>query len=276
MLIRISRAEREYQLEKTFRLRMTQQYLLGISLESLPTFLAWTGMVTSLIFIIGNINILVILAITASKIHPVYLVLFSVAVPVTTIINIGMFIYSNKLWRTIKSNDMVGMKTLVKIGCYIMAALEILATTATAAICISAFVLYLFYVFFDILGTLLPPWSDININADMFRSVCAITIVICVLCVLFIIFISLMIHGVRKMEASLVKIYIIFRMTVFIIYTILVLTLLILVIVYLADWYFDWVLALVIVNIFLASSFLYIYSAGFIVLSTTSCSPHHT
>ena len=143
---------------------MTQQYLLGISIERLPTFLAWTGMVTSLLFIIGNLNTLLLslnVGLTSndtseSALFWVLLILY-VAVPVITLINIGMFIYSTKLWRTVKCNDMDGMKTLVKIGCYIMAGLEILATVAAAAICISAFVLYLYYVFFDLLGQLLPP-----------------------------------------------------------------------------------------------------------------------
>ena len=264
---------------------MSQQYLLGISIERLPTFLAWTGMVTSLLFIIGNLNTLLLslnVGLTSNENSESawfwVLTILYVAVPVFTIINIGMLIYSNKLWRTIKSNDMVGMKTLLKIGCYIMAGLEILATVAAAAICISAFILYLFYVFFDIVGHLLPPWSDINIDTltSMFSSILAITIVICVLCVLFIIFISLMIHGVRKMKSFWVKIYIIFRITVFIIYTILVLTAIILVIVYLADWYFRWMLALVIVNMFLFSSFLYIYSAGFIVLQYNIMLAHQT
>ena len=80
-----------------------------------------------------------------------------------------------------------------------------------------------------------------------------------------ILLISLLIHGVRKMKARLVNIYIIFRITVFFIYTVLVFILIILALVAVAGW-MKWMTALGIVNIFLFSSFLYVYSAGFSVL----------
>ena len=140
---------------------------------------------------------------------------------VIILINIGMFIYSNKLWRTIKNNDLVAMKTFVKIGCYIMAGLELLAITA--AICSSVLVLILSLLYI----------GESGIIFTIAVSVLTITIL---LCVIFIIFISLLIHGVRKMKARLVNIYIIFRITVFFIYTVLVFILIILALVAVAGW----------------------------------------
>ena len=222
---------------------------MGISLERLPTFLAWTGLVTSFIFLIGNLNTIPISLFLGWDIeYPRFRKLFYVSVAIFTIINIGMFIYSNMLWRKIKNNDVVGMKTFVKIGCYIMAGLEILASTAAIGI---------FSVFVFVFSFLTE--GDIKIIAISVLAICIL------ISVIFIIFISLMIHGVRKMKACLVNIYIVFRITVFIIYTILVLTLILLALVKFADWY-RLILPVVLANMFLLSSFLYIFSAGFSVL----------
>merc|ERR1719150_1153448 len=45
-------------------------------------------------------------------------------------VNIGMFVYSYKLWKTIVNKNTIGMKTFIKIGCYIIGGFELLVSAA--------------------------------------------------------------------------------------------------------------------------------------------------
>jgi len=119
------------------------RYISGISIIRFASFLAWTGLVISLIFIIGSLDI--ILTPLALGIHHRYSAgcssytetlcgsLYGAGIG-GLIMNIGMFVYSFKLWKAINSDNMMGVRNLIKIGCYIMGALELLTCAASAII----------------------------------------------------------------------------------------------------------------------------------------------
>merc|ERR1712113_625720 len=106
--------------------KMTR-YISGISISRFASFLAWTGLVSSLIFILGSLDM--IFTPLALGIHSysrgcgryyenVFCgSLFGVGAALL-LLNIGMFIYSFKLWRAINNDNMMGMRNLIKIGCY--------------------------------------------------------------------------------------------------------------------------------------------------------------
>merc|ERR1712168_178228 len=111
-------------------------------------------------------------------------------------VNVGMFVFCFKLWNTICQDDLVGMKTFIKIGCYILGGLE-LACYATGLLVIgmlqTGLVDYLLYLTIAIIGV-----STI--------------------------FTSLMIHGVRKFKTYFLNVNISYRILFFTLISIVTLT----------------------------------------------------
>ena len=240
--------------------KMTR-YISGISIIRFASFLAWTGLVTSLIFILGSLDM--IFTPLALDIHrygcgrhyyevfcgSLYGVGFAVLV-----MNIGMFIYSFKLWKAITKNNMIGMRNLIKIGCYIMGGLELLSIAGAGVVTPLLFIISQLFSFYGHDGL----------------SIGLLTIPI-IISGGYIALISLMIHGVRKFKPGLVNIYIIFKIVLFTLYAILTLVQVIMGVVSFGA--LGWMLG---INMFLLCGFFYFYSNGFMVVQYNIMLGRHT
>ena len=226
--------------------RMTR-YMSGMSVARLAFFLAWTGMVCSVIFIIGAINVIFLplsfgvdhMCHSSNSFKNICSIFYGVGFPLL-FVNIGMFVYSYKLWKTIVNKNTIGMKTYIKIGCYIIGGFELLVSAA---------------------GIITPLAFIIsrNLSNEMFIGLLTIPIFISAILVVFI---SLMIHGVHKFKRRLLNIYIIFKIVLFALFTLLELVSIIMYLVYSQGG----IQIMSEVNVFLIYSFFYFYSNGFIVL----------
>jgi len=225
------------------------RYISGISIIRFASFLAWTGLVISFIFIIVSLDlILTPLALGRRMWHcdgynetdcgSLY-----GAGSGGLIMNIGMFIYSFKLWKAINSDNMMGVRNLIKIGCYIMGALE-LVTCALAGI-----ITPLIFIIISML-----QYSPNGLSIGL------LTIPI-VICGGVIAMISLMIHGVRKFKPALVNAYIILKIVIFTLFAILTLVQVIMGMIYIGA--LGWLLG---PNLFLLCGFFYFYSTGFFLV----------
>ena len=116
---------------------------------------------------------------------------------VDLLMNMGWLFYSYKLWRSLNSQH--DMRRMIKIGCYIVGAFELVLLVITMI-----FQLVMLVIAVGKMGgfgfILLIP---IIING------------------IFIAFISGMIHGVKKFVPGLINVYIIFKGVIFVIFTIL-------------------------------------------------------
>jgi len=241
--------------------KMTR-YISGISIIRFASFLAWTGLVTSLIFILGSLDM--IFTPLALGIHRnsrgcgrYYEVfcgsLYGVGAAVL-LLNIGMFIYSFKLWKAISSDNMMGMRNLIKIGCYIMGGLELLSIAAAGVVTPILFIIYELSAFYR--------YDELSIGL--------LTIPI-LISGAYIALISLMIHGVRKFKPGLVNIYIIFKIVIFTLFAILTLVQFIMGLIFIGA--LGWMLG---INMFLICGFFYFYSSGFMVVQYNIMLGRHT
>ena len=172
----------------------------GISIINFATVLAWIGLVSSVINIILAVEMIF---------YPLahYRYYYKCLAPLGFIINglglvdllmnMGWLFYSYKLWRSLNSQH--DMKRMIKIGCYIVGAFELVLFVITMI-----FQLVMLVIAVRVMGgfgfILLIP---IIING------------------IFIAFISGMIHGVKKFVPGLVNVYIIFKGVIFVIFAIL-------------------------------------------------------
>merc|ERR1712113_1120040 len=102
--------------------------------------------------------------------------------------------------------NMMGMRNLIKIGCYIMGGLELLPIAAAGVVTPILFIIYELSAFYR--------YDELSIGL--------LTIPI-IISGGYIALISLMIHGVRKFKPGLVNIYLIFKIVIFTLYAILTL-----------------------------------------------------
>jgi len=243
--------------------KMTR-YISGISISGFASFLAWTGLVSSLIFILGSLDM--IFTPLALGIHSYsrgcgryyYEVfcgsLYGVGAAVL-LLNIGIFIYSFKLWKAINNDNMMGMRNLIKIGCYIMGVSELVTIAAAGVVTPIFFIVYELSSFY-------------RYSNGLFIGLLTIPIIISGG---YIALISLMIHGVRKFKPSLVNIYIIFKIVIFTLYAILTLVQVVMGLIYIGA--LGWLLGL---NMFLLTGFFYFYSNGFMVVQYNIMLGRHT
>ena len=277
--------------------KMVRYMPISISITRCASFLAWTGMVTSIIFSIASLDVIFTpLAMGFAHVCHLYShcgIMYGVGVPVL-VINIGMFIYCFKLWGTIRLNDMSGMRNLVKIGCYIMGGLELTVCAAGVItpllliielnlgypyIDIFPYINSLIYLF-PINGLLIVPilifetlimplGSIIDIylrypNIDTFPYINSLLAVPIVMFAVLALFITSMLHGVRKFKITLVKVNIIFKIVLFVL---LVLRTLISTIMSSLNYpRMGGTVVLMDINFFLLYSFFYIYYNSYIVL----------
>lgn len=228
------------------------RYISGISIISFASFLAWTGLVCSLIFILGSLDM--IFTPLALDYHLLYSrygyhgcdflcgSLYGVGA-VVLVINIGMFIYSFRLWKAITSDNMVGLRNLIKVGCYIMGGMELL-TCAAGIIPPIYYIMMLSFFSHRTTGTYIGLFTMPIIVSVGFMAL-----------------ISLMIHGVRKFKPALVNIYIIFKIVLFALFAILTLDQFIMGLISIGG--LGWMLG---INQFLLCGFFYFYSSGFMVV----------
>jgi len=232
--------------------KMERYIPISISITRFASFLAWTGMVSSIIFSIVSLDVIFMpLAMGFAHVCHLYShygglcgTMYGVGVP-SLVLNIGMFIYCFKLWGTIRRNDVTRMRKLVKIGCYIMGGLE-LVVCAAGVITPLGFIIYLN------LGYLRYPYISgfLTIPIIIFAIFGSIT--------------SLMIHGVRKFKISLVNVNIIFKIVLFFL---LVITALISVIMSSLNYTgMGGIAVLSNINVFLLYGFFFLYYNGYIVL----------
>jgi len=222
-----------------------REYIKGMSITMFASFLAWTGMVLGIIFILTAINLVflpLVLELQNDTINYDVLrrIMYGVGFP-TLFVSIGMFFFSFALWKTIVNKDMTRMKTLIKIGCYITGGSELLVSIVGI---ISSLGFMGFYYGYTSVYLLLIP-------------VCMFTIST--------IFVSLMIHGVRKFMPRLVNTYIIFKYVIFALFSLGTLVSISMYVVVMGNMA-SGLLILTVINQFLLCSFFYFYSNGFIVL----------
>jgi len=242
------------------------RYIPGISIIKFASFLAWTGLVSSVIFIIGSLDMIFTpLALGIHRYsrgcgHYYYEAfcgsLYGVGA-VVLLMNIGMFIFSFKLWKAINSDNMMGMRNLIKIGCYIMGGLELVS------IALSGVVTPILFIILELART----WNY-RYNNGLFIGLLTIPIIISGG---FMALISLMIHGVRKFKPGLVNIYIIFKIVIFTLFAILTLVQVIMGLVYIGA--LGWLTG---INMFLLFGFFYFYSNGFMVVQYNIMLGRHT
>jgi len=221
-----------------------REYIKGMSITMFASFLAWTGMVLGIIFILTAINLVflpLVLELQNDTINYDVLrrIMYGVGFP-TLFVSIGMFFFSFALWKTIVNKDMTRMKTLIKIGCYIMGGSELLVSAAV--------------IIFS------RGYMGFNYG---YTSVYLLVIQVFMF-IIFTIFDSLMIHGVRKFKPRLVNTYIIFKIVIFVISSLGTLLSIIMYVVILGNM--AGLSILTVINQFLLYSFFYFYSNGFIVL----------
>merc|ERR1711874_932411 len=224
--------------------KMTR-YISGISIIRFSSFLAWTGLVSSLPFILGSLDM--ILTPLAVGVHSYYSrgcshyyntsicgTFYGVGT-VTLLMNIGMFIYSFKLWKAIRSDNMKDMRSLIKAGCYIIA--------------------------IEYLNSYYGP-SELSIGLLTIPIIISFGVIA---------IISLMIHGVRKFRPGLVNIYIIFKIVLFTIFAILTLVQVVMGVVYIGA--LGWLVG---INQLLFCGFFYFYCTGFMVVQYNIMLGRHT
>ena len=176
-----------------------REYIKGMSISMFASFLAWTGMVLGIIFILTAINLVflpLVLELQNDTINYDVLrrIMYGVGFP-TLFVSIGMFFFSLALWKTIVNKNMIRTKTLIKIGCYIIGGFELL-------VCAAGVISPLVYMGF------------VRHGQGLFMiPVCIFTI--------FTIFVSLMMRGVYKFKPRLVNIYIIFKIIIFVLFTLI-------------------------------------------------------
>ena len=185
-------------------LKMTR-YMRGVSVPGFASFLGSVGLVTCLYSFLDALNLLVLKPgqtadslcdgegnCLSPRLVRVYHIITAI---LGLLLNIGMLVFSFKLWKKVSDNNLVGMRFLIKIGCYIMAGLEILH-------CV------FLIVYFGILISNAEDYIWI-----FYVLLFAVVIVIC--------FAALLIVGVRMVKPVLVNANIIFKITSFILGTIL-------------------------------------------------------
>merc|ERR1711874_164536 len=244
--------------------KMTR-YISGISIIRFSSFLAWTGLVSSLLFILGSLDM--ILTPLAVGVHSYYSrgcshyyntsicgTFYGVGT-VTLLMNIGMFIYSFKLWKAIRSDNMKDMMSLIKAGCYIMGSLELVTTVAAGVIT------PMFIIAIEYLNSYYGP-SELSIGLLTIPIIISFGVIA---------MISIMIHGVRKSRPGLVNIYIIFKIVLFTIFAILTLVQVVMGVVYIGA--LGWLVG---INQLLFCGFFYFYCTGFMVVQFNIMLGRHT
>ena len=221
----------------------------GVSVPGFASFLGSVGVVTSLKFILDAINLLVLermdpdLDFLRRNLFSSSLFLLSIHMDYETVrivvgifellLNIGMLVFSHKLWKKVSDNNMVGMRSLVKIGCYIMAGLELFLCLFINIIIWMAYV-YHYVIIIDVIVTLIA----------MVLS-------------------CLLIVGVRKVMSGLVIANIILKIILFFIFTIVAIVA-ISISISIFDLRKEYVMY--VVNVYLCSGWLVFYSSSFTVL----------
>ena len=180
--------------------RMTR-YMRGVPVPGFASFLGSVGLVSSLKIILDAVNLLVLEPESEDRPKTIFSLfaipwMFSpsaiyVAGIFEMLLNIGMLVFFFKLWKTVSDTDMVGMRSLVKIGCYLMAGLELLVCT----------------IIIGIIVYLLKPQ-----HGGMVEILYIITTISSG------VFACLLIGGVRKVRPGCVNANIIFKITFFILY----------------------------------------------------------
>jgi len=232
--------------------RKMRRYITGMSITKFASFLAWTGMVLGIIFAVASLNVIFLPLVSgiAHRCHtwrhgPLCGIMYGVGFPFF-FINVGMFFFCLAFWKTIVNKNMIKMKTLIKIGCYIMGGFELLVCAAgiiTPLVFIIEHVTYRYYYDQSLIGYLMIP--------------------VCI-CTIFAGFHSLMIHGVHKFKPRLVNTYIVFKIVIFAL--VILFTLVSIIMSGVLMGYMAGVSILTDINTFLLYSFFYFYSNGFIVL----------
>ena len=179
--------------------RMTR-YMRGVSVPGFASFLGSVGVITSLNLILDAVNLLVLESGQAAR----SLFFFrrkndtetetdETVIIAGLLLNIGMLVFSIKLWKKVSDNNMVEMRSLIKIGCYIMAGFELLG-------CVILFV-------------------SVGISIYYFQRFLFLGIDILILSVISL-FACLLLVGMRMVISGLVNANIIFKITFFILCTI--------------------------------------------------------
>ena len=202
----------------------------------LSSFLAWTGLVTSVLGPLVTVDILLIAYLIHGNLSNIeHISVLSLTAMFTTVL-LALAIFSIKLRRTSAGPDPVGLKKILRIASYIKASLDILI--CVTGIGYSAIEIFIYIPIFNF------P-----------RGLPSLPIIIFII---YLVFVSLMVHGVRKSNVILIKVYLIFKV---IIYIIFFASCIFFISVYLTP---NSLFCIAFSNIWILLTFYYIYSNGFV------------
>ena len=205
-------------------------------LGQMSSFLAWTGLVTSVLGLVVTVDILLITYLLHGNLSNIeHISVLSITAMFTTVL-LAMAIFSTKLRKATGGRDMKGLKNILRIACYVKATLDIL-------ICVTG----IGYSVIEIVN-FIPIFN-------FPRGLPSLPITIFII---YLVFVSLMIHGVRKSNVVLIKVYLIFKM---IIYIIFVITCILFISVFLDA---NSLFCICFSNVLIILTFYYIYSNGFV------------
>ena len=202
------------------------------------SFLAWTGLVTSVLGLVLTVDILLVTYLAHGNLATIeHILILSITAMFTTVL-VALAVFSSKLRRISAGPDPVGLKKILRIASYVKASLDILICATGIGYCVIEMVIFIPIFNFP-------------------RGLPSLPIV---LFIIYLVFVALMIHGVRKSNVILIKAYLIFKIIIYIIFFV---TCISFISVYLEP---NSLFCICFSNIWLLLTFYYIYSNGFVFI----------
>ena len=199
------------------------------------SFLSWTGLTTASLGLVLSLDLFLLTYILHEDLSTTRLAL---VIPLTALyltVNIALLIFSVKLRRLSDCQDIPQLKKLITVACYAKASLDLLICLVGIGYSVSEVVVYI--PIFNI-----PRWLP-SLPLTVFGT--------------YLVFVTLMIHGTRKSKLVLIKLYLIFKIVIYIMF-------LVSCILFFSLLYPSGLVCLAFSNIFLVMTFYYLYSNGFV------------
>ena len=208
---------------------------LGV-VGAMSCFLAWTGLVTSVLGLLVTVDILLITYLLYGNLSNIeHISVLSITAMLTTVLS-ALAIFSTRLRASTAGRDLAGLRKILGIACYVKASLDIL-------ICLSG-------IGYSVI--------EIVIFIPIFNFPRGLPSLPITIFIIYLAFVFFMIHGVRKSNVNLIKVYLIFKIVIYIIFVIICI---LFISVYL---YPNSLFCIFFSNVWLILTFYYIYSNGFV------------
>ena len=207
-----------------------------VAASQMSSFLAWTGLVTSVLGLVLTVDILLITYLTQGHLSSIeHISVLSITVMLATVLS-ALAVFSAKLRTVSAGQERIGLSNILRVGCYVKSALDIL-------VCLTG----IGYSVIEIVN-FIPIFN-------FPRGLPALPIIIFAI---YFGFVSLMIHGVKNSNVIYIKIYLIFKIVIYIVFVISCISFVSL---YLKP---DSLFCIGLSNVWIILTFYYIYSNGFV------------